>query len=649
MKFSYSLIKKLAPGKYSKEELVDKLNLHSFEAADLGEDVLEISVTPNRYADAASHLGMAREAAAIFNLKLQDPSWKILKPDSKDKGLLAVNIKEKKLCRRYIGAYVAGVKVGPTPSWIKGILESCGLRSINNVVDIMNYVMLELGQPMHAFDADKISGGIIVRKAKKGESMETIDGNKFVLHEENLIIADAGNPMAIAGIKGGKSSEVTVQTKNIFLEAANFEGGNIYRSSKQLGLVTDASARFSHQLSPESAFWAMNRALQLIKEIAGGKVYKSVDVYPKKQSKEVIKVDSKKINNLIGYHFSEKEIWRSLQALDFKKIGNKAEVPWFRPDVQDIEDLAEEVIRLRGYGALIPNPPKVSLGAASEEDQIILKDQIRGFLTSVGASEVYNYSFLSKKEIGVKAVELANPMSSQYQFLRDSLKPNLIKNLENNSRFFDVVRIFEIGKVFSSLGSGKVSEKLMLGVGIFSKNGYLELKGLLDALSGSLGITDYELIEKEGNALKIHVDGAEVGSLDLVSGLRQASILELDLDLLLKSISEEKEFKPLSKFPSIARDLSIYVPNEVRVGEILDLIQRVSSKLVQDVDLIDFYEPVPAIKPAYDKSAGQEKRKGLTFRIVFQAEDRTLTDAEADREMAVINQVLIDKFDAELR
>lgn len=649
MKFSYNLIKKLAPGKYSKEELVEKLNLHSFEAADLGEDVLEISVTPNRYADAASHLGIAREAAAIFNVKLQDPSGKIVKPGTKDQGLLNINIKEKKLCQRYIGAYISGVKVGPTPSWMKEILESCGLRSINNVVDIMNYVMLELGQPMHAFDADKISGGIVVRKAKKGESMETIDGNNFVLYPENLIIADAKKPLAIAGIKGGKSSEVTVKTKNIFLEAANFEGGNIYRSSKRLGLVTDASVRFSHQASPELAFWAMNRALQLIKEITGGKIYKSVDVYPKKQSREVIKVDSKKINNLIGYNFSEKEIWQALQALGFKKIGNKAEVPWFRTDVQDIEDLAEEVIRLRGYDSLASHSPKVALGVASEEDQIILKDRIRSFLTGAGASEVYNYSFLSKKQVGSAAVELANPMSNQYQFLRDSLKPNLIKNLENNSRFFGSVRIFEIGKVFSALGGGKVLEKLMLGIGIFSKDSYLELKGLLDSLLGSLGITDYDLVEKGENSLKIHIDGSGAGSLEIVSGLRQASIIELDLDLLLKNISEEKEFKPLSKFPSIARDLSIYVPNEARVGGILDLIQRISSKLVQDVDLIDFYEPVLAIKPVYDKTSDEEKRKGLTFRIVFQAEDRTLTDSEADREMAIINKVLIDEFDAELR
>ena len=647
MKFSYNLIKKLAPGKYSKEELVEKLNLHSFETADLGEDVLEISVTPNRYADAASHLGIAREAAAIFNLKLQDPSGKIVKSDAKDRGLLGINIKEKKLCRRYVGAYIAGVKVGQAPSWMKEILESCGLRSINNVVDIMNYVMLELGQPMHAFDADKISGGIIVRKAKKGESMETIDGNNFVLYPENLIIADAKKPLAIAGIKGGKSSEVAVKTKNIFLEAANFEGGNIYRSSKRLGLVTDASVRFSHQASPESAFWAMNRALQLIKETAGGKVYKTIDVYSKKQSREVIKVDSKKINNLIGHDFSEKEIWQALQALGFKKNGRTAEVPWFRPDVRDIEDLAEEVIRLRGYDSLASHSPKVALGVASEEDQIILKDRIRSFLAGAGASEVYNYSFLSEKEVGSEAVELANPMSNQYQFLRDSLKPDLIKNLESNKRFFDAVRIFEIGKVFLGEKSG-VTEKLKLGVGISSKDSYLELKGLLDSLLGSLGITDYNLVEK-GNYLKIHIDGSEAGSLELVSGLRQASIIELDLDLLLKNISEEKEFKPLSKFPSITRDLSIYVPNEVRVGGILDLIQRVSSKLVQDVDLIDFYEPVPAIKPAYDKTSDEEKKKGLTFRIVFQAEDRTLTDAEADREMAIINKVLIDEFDAELR
>src|SRR3989344_4913645 len=216
MKFSFNLIKKLAPGKYTKEELVEKLNLHSFEAVDLGGDVLEITVTPNRFGDATSHLGIAREVAAIFNLKLNDPLKEKLKYDHKDQGVFRVNIKEKTLCRRHMVAYATEVKIGPSPKWLKEVLETCGLRSINNVVDIMNYVMLEIGQPLHAFDADRVSGGLVVRRARKGEVIVTIDNQKFNLDPSVLVIADAKQPLAIAGIKGGKSSEVTGGTKRIF-------------------------------------------------------------------------------------------------------------------------------------------------------------------------------------------------------------------------------------------------------------------------------------------------------------------------------------------------------------------------------------------------------------------------------------------------
>jgi len=663
MKFSFSIIQKLAPGKYDKATLVEKLNFHSFEAVDLGGDILEIAISPNRYSDASSHLGIAREVATIFNLKLNDPTSKLFKPDSKENGVFNVNIKDRKLCSRYMATYATNVKVGPSPKWLRDALESCGLRSINNVVDIMNYVMLEIGQPLHAFDADKISGGIIVRTAKKGESLETIDGNprtqraeqssydgnKLNLPPEILVIADMNGPLAIAGIKGGKPSEVTGKTRHILVEAANFDGGNIYRSSRILGLATDASARFSHQLSPELVSLAIWRTLQLLKELAGAKLYSPIDVYPKKQSKKVIKWNLKEINNLVGSDFSEKDALKTLQYLGFRKSGSSLEIPPLRRDIENIEDIAEEVARFRGYNNLVPVPPRVALASAEQEDQITLKDRMRTFLVSVGISEVYNYSFLSSKEISGQGVELRNPISSQSQFLRDSLKPHLIRNLEDNSRYFNEVRVFELGKVFN-IQNGVQNEKLMLGIAILSKESHLELKGLVDSLLGGIGVTEYIAAEKNGNRLEFTVDGKLVGYLALASQPRGASVVELDLGELLKVTAEEREYKPLPKFPSITRDLSIFVPEDVRVGLILETIQRVSTKLVDDVDLIDFYEPTSQLQTKRDRSADSGKRrKSLTFRIVFRAEDRTLTDAEADREMAIINQVLINKFDAELR
>ncbi|MBI4991596.1 MAG: phenylalanine--tRNA ligase subunit beta [Candidatus Harrisonbacteria bacterium] len=646
MRFSFSFIKKLAPGNYTKAELVEKFNLHVFEAVDLGGDILEISIPPNRYSDAASHLGIARETAVIMGLKLNDPLLKAFKPDLKERGIFTVNIKDKNSCFRYMATYVSGIKIGPTPRWMKNALEVCGLRSINNVVDIMNYVMLEVGQPLHAFDADKISGGIIVRSAKNNEQIETIDNQNFKLSPDDPVIADADSLQAIAGIKGGKLAEVSLKTSHILVEAASFSGINIYRSSHKLGLVTEAASRFAHELSPELAELGMKRALQLLKELTGAKIYSSVDVYPKKQARKLFKLDLKKINGIIGHHFSEKEISKALQPLGFKKIGTKVEIPALRTDISSIEDLAEEVARIYGYNNLIPQPPTVALGAATQEDQITLKDRARSLLVSAGYSEVYNYSFLSKKETSSSAVQLLNPISDQFEFLRDSLKPYLIRNLESNSRFFDKVRVFEIGKIFY-INKGEVSEKLMLGIALLLKDSLLESKGIIDSLLSSIGVTDYETVER-GNSLEFIIDGRKIGDLILVPGLKNASVAEVSLEELIKVTGEEREYKPLPKFPAITRDLSIFVPEDIRVGLILDLIQRVNPRLIGDVDLIDIYEP--PIETLRDRSAEPEKRrKSLAFRIVFQAEDRTLTNAEVDREMAVINQVLIDRFDVELR
>lgn len=647
MKFSYSLIKKLAPGTYTKEALIEKLNLHSFETIDLGGDILEIAITPNRFSDAASHIGIAREAAAIMKVPApKEIGEKDIRPDVKKPGVFTVHIKDKDLCSRYLATYVSNVKVGSSPAWMKDALESCGLRSINNVVDTMNYVMLELGQPLHAFDADAISGGVVARRAHKNEQLETIDEKQLMLSSEQLVIADADKPLAVAGIKGGKQSEVTGKTKHILVESANFDGAHVYRASRALGLVTDASVRFSHNLSPELARVAMNRALEILQEVAGGTVYQTVDVYPKKASRRLIKFDLKKVNALIGYEFSAKEAWWTLQALGFRKKGSFVEVPWYRADVEMWEDLAEEIVRIHGYNALAAKAPTVALAPAVQQDQLILKDQIRNILIGAGFSEVYNYSFLSQKEAGERAPELANPISSQSAFLRDSLLPHVAHNLENNSKFFDEVRIFEIGTVFLR-NADQVEERTHLCMGMRGKESALELKGLADMLLARLGITEYEAVEADDGKLKFIVDGKEVGFLLMHPDLRNAALAEFDLLPLLALVSEEREFVPLPKFPSIVRDFSIFVPADVRVGEILALIQRVSSKLVQDVDLIDFYEP--PFESRDRSKEEQRRRKSLTFRIVFQAEDRTLTDAEADREMAAINQVVIDTFDAELR
>ena len=662
MKFSYSLIKKFAPGDYSKESLIEGLNTYSFEAVDLGGDILEVPNTSiaRRFSSAASHLGIAREASAIFNTKFIDPTLKNIKFDFKDKGIFKVNIKEKTLCPRYSATYVTDVKVGPSPEWLKDILETSGLRSISNVVDIMNYVMLEVGQPLHAFDADKLVGGIIVRRAKPEEEIETIDGNKFKLPSDTLVIADENNPLAIAGIKGGKYSEVSLKTTRLLVESANFEGIGIYKSSRKLNLKTDASIAFSHNLSPELTELGMKRALTLLRELCGAKIYRTEDIYPKKQPKSIIKLDLPKIERIIGIKIKRSEVVSILSKLDFKVSKNLITAPAIRNDIEIIEDIAEEIVRFKNFNKLPAVPPRVDLGIGAEDDSVIIKDKVRKYLVSAGYSEVYNYSFISKEKtelapanvFGIKEpVSLANPLSSDFAFLRNSLAPYLESNLNDNIRFYDEVRIFEIGRIFGNASeqkhSSKILEKPVLGIAIYGKDGFLELKGIVDGLLGNLGLVDWfmpdlnlknGLLEDNG-AVRIEMgDHSVLGYVGVLQSSKDGAVLELDLERLIKAIVEEKEYEPISKFPSIDRDISLLVSSDVRVGDILEVIQSAEPEHVNDVDLMDFYED--------EKFGG---KKSLTFRIVFQAEDRTLTDAEVDKEVQKIIKVLMERVGAELR
>ena len=357
------------------------------------------------------------------------------------------------------------------------ILIDCGLRPINNVVDIMNYAMLETGQPLHAFDFDKVGGGqIIVRRAKKGEKITTLDNQVFELNENILVIVNdsprESAVLAIAGIKGGEKAEVDKNTKRIVVEAANFDGVNIYKSSKALKLFTDASSRFSHNLSPELVSLGLSRSGELLKEIIGAKAGQTTDVNFTKPIKKTIKFDLEKFNKFIGLDLDVKTCRKYFERLGFKITQNSklktqnsflVEISPLRQDIETFEDLAEEAARLYGYNKIESAPPRIHLIPSGFEDQIILKDKIRKILIGMGISEVYNYSFIDKAD--ENAVELENPISAQFKYLRSSLAHHLLENIKNNSRFFDEIKIFEIGKVFN-----KTEEKLMLGIAMVSKN-----------------------------------------------------------------------------------------------------------------------------------------------------------------------------------
>ncbi|MFH1346909.1 MAG: phenylalanine--tRNA ligase subunit beta [Spirochaetota bacterium] len=667
MKFSYTLIKKLAPVVKSKKDLIEKLNEFAFEAVDLGGNSFEVALPANRYSDAASHIGIVREASAIYGKKFKSPVFNFKSPKNGGsvKANFKISIEDRGLCPRYMGQYFENVKFGVSPKWMRDILEECGLRSINAVVDIMNYVMLETGQPLHAFDFDKISQAqIIVRRAKKGEKMVSLDDKNYELNENILVIADSQKPLAIAGIKGGKTAEVGANTKRIIVEAANFTGANIYRVSKSLKLATDASLVFSHNISPVLAEIGLNRAKQLLEEIAGAKAGKVIDINYAKPGKKVIKFDVDKFKKLIGVDLSVKACVDYLDKLGFEIIQNTkykiqntfiVNVPAWRRDVAIFEDLAEEITRLYGYNKLKSQPPKIHIHPSGFEDKIVLKDKIRKVLAGFGFDEVLNYSFIGDGDLNKnpawknKLLELENPISGQAKYMRPSLASNLIKNIDSNFRFFDDIKIFEIGKVFYD----NTSEKLNLGILIASKRDkqiFFELKGAVENMFKGIGLVDYFMPEPAkgdwvndftGNLipseiLKIESDEEIIGYLGRINYPNAEAVLaEINLDVLLELVKEEHEYRPLSKYPSIMRDISILVSPMARVGEIMRLIQQFDLKYIEDVDIIDEYE--------------LGNKRSLTFRIIFQAEDRTLKEKEASDEMEKIKKLLKSKFGAEIR
>ena len=690
MIFSYNWLQSFFKKKLPKpEKLAEVLTMHSFEVKEVkkaGSDfVLNIDVLPNRGPDCFSHLGIAREIAAIQNLTFNTgvEKFKLIEDkEIKARDFVSVEVKNKMACPRYTARVITDIKVGPAPKWIRERLEVCGLRPINNVVDIANYVMLETGQPLHAFDFEKISGlqnqkskvksqkYIIVRRAKEGEKITTLDNEKYDLDENILIIADLKEPLAIAGIKGGKKAEIDEKTKIVVLESANFNPRVIRRGSKRIDLKTDASWRFEHGIDPNLTEFAINRAAYLIQEIAhpqGGypKIAQGlIDFYPQKVLPKKIKLDLDYLERLLGLKISPIEIKNILKRLSFK-LGElrprqlEVEVPTFRLDISLPEDLIEEIGRIYGYQKIPSIFPVAALIPPQRNLDIFWEDLAKDFLKEVGFTEVYNYSFISKKDVSLyqfdKVIEIENPVSSEFQYLRPSLIPNLLKNLKKNQRFFKEIKIFELGKIFRE----GLKEKRAL-TGLMTGEAFFEAKGVIDLLLNKMGISqiwydEYQPTPEESKisiwqpkkSAEIKVNHEEIGFLGEISprileNLKietRVTVFDIDFEKLSKLASEEHEYQPISRFPAAVRDLAILVPRETRVEEVLNKIESAGGALVGDIDLFDIYE-------------GEELpvgKKNLAFHIIYQAEDRTLTSEEIEELQKKIISALEKNPDWEVR
>lgn len=679
MRFSYNWLKDYIKGRVPKpEKLAELLTLHSFEIAEIkkvGRDyVLNIDVLPNRGPDCFSHIGIVREIAILTNSKLKTPGShplvgaKLIENKAlKAKDFVKIEIKNKNDCSRYTARVITDIKVKSSPKWMQLRLKACGLRPINNIVDIANFVMLETGQPLHAFDGDKIAQNkIIVRRAKKGEKITTLDGKRYNLDGDVLLIADAQLPIGIAGIKGGKIPEVKKSTKTIILESANFNPKIIRQGSKKLNLKTDASWRFEHGIDPNLTEIAANRGAALMVEFAGGKIIQGIiDFYPQKRKQKRIKLDLDYTEKLLGVKISKKEIISILKKLDFRVSELQArkiivEVPTWRLDINIAEDLIEEIGRIAGLQKIPRSFPFAALIPPQKNIDRFWESFSKNILKEVGLSEVYNYSFIGKKDREISGcrifelIEVKNPISSDFQYLRPSLIPNLLKNIRENQKNFEDIRIFELGKIFRNY-----KEKRMLA-GIITGDSFYELKGTIDLFFTKLGISNvwydnFQPTPEESkitlwnlsNCAEIKTNGEEVGflgeiKLDILEKMKikgKLVVFDLDFEKLQKLAWEETIYQPLSQYPAAIRDISLLVPKEVRVAEVLNVINTAGGEVIRDIDLFDVYEgeEIP------------EEKKNLAFHIIYQAKDRTLSSEEIDTIQEKIIQVLEKNPDWEIR
>lgn len=655
------------------------------KALGLEDTMIEIDVLANRAHDALSHVGMAREVAALSKGKFEyDYDGLVLLPKKTDK--LKVRIKDERTCSRYMGAVISDIKISQSPSWLRQRLSACGIRPINNVVDITNYIMLEIGQPLHAFDFEQIKNSknaaeIIVRKAKEGEKLMMLDGSEKVLDSEDLVIANEQEVLALAGVMGGKKSGIGEETRTLILESANFSGSSVRRTRMRQGLFTDAALRFEKELDPAIAEKAMVRAVELLTNVAGGKLEGLIDEYPVKSKKVELKLEVEKISKLLGLEIPVRESKRILESLDFEVVEKKnilnVTVPTFRLDIVSQEDLIEEIGRIYGYDKIKALAPLVHVGAAPINQKRMFARKVRDILVAQGFSEVYNYSFYSKRDAGlaelanVKHLELEDPGNPEQELLRVSLIPNLLKNIRHNLKNFKELSIFEVGRVFWPNGEVLPEERNIL-VGAIVLDGstgkekntkqapnFFQAKGHCDTLLAQLGISDqyydnfnpdgFEMLQTfwhQGRSAEIKIEGSQksIGFVGEVSPLiltnfdihTRVALFEFDLENLSEVASAEREFRPLRKYPVVLRDVALLAKGGVLVDEILQVIQRAGGDLVLEVDLFDMF----------DFADGSTS---FAFHITFGADEKTLTSEEVDRVLAKILKSLEDELQITLR
>ena len=648
----------------------------------LDDVILELELTPNR-GDCMSMVGVAREVAAIFNKTLTMPETAVTTIAAASEDIIKVDIEEPNLCRRYVARLLKNVKIGVSPPWMQERLRAAGVRPINNVVDVTNYVMMELGQPLHAFDYNKLKDKhIIVRRAGDRETMLTLDKSKRELSSDMLVITDPGGPVAVAGVMGGYESEVTPETESILLESAYFDPVSIRRTSRDLGLRSESSARFEKGIDLTGCRRAVDRAARLLADMGAAEVVSLVvDNYPKPWVERTILLRPERVYHVLDLQIPRTEIAELLTRLRFKiketEKGLLVTVPGFRPDISFEVDLIEEVARLYGVNR-VPNTLPVgpmTQGARNYNQELAYN--IRNLLAGGGFSEVITYTFVSPRVFELlnlapdstfrKAVVLQNPMSEDQSVMRTLLYPCLLDVLQRNAkRQVKEAAVFELGRVYRP-GENETlpleTTTLAAAVTGATPGGwnsnpvvldFYYLKGVLEALLGRVGVKDISYIPvadapglHPGRTAAVRSGETEIGIIgDLHPDVQEAydlsrpvTIFEINFDLLTEVSGSPRRHKALPKFPGMERDLAVVIRKDIPAGDVVKKIYQVGSALLQDVRLFDVYRGKQV----------EEGSQSMAFSLKFQATDRTLTDEEVNKQIEKITAALEREFSAVLR
>ncbi len=656
------------------KELEKDLGKDIVEVLNLKEDIIEFEITPNR-PDCLSIEGLGREVAASLGKEFKNPrkniDEKIVENKEEIEGL-KVDIEAPDLCYRYIARMVKNVKIGPSPEWLTRRLNACGIRSINNIVDITNYVMLEMGQPMHAFDINSIEGKhITVRRAKNGEKITTLDKQERILDENDLVIADAKKPVAIAGVMGGLNSEIEKDTQTVVFESAVFYGGGVRKTAKKVGLRTESSARYEKGLSSENAIRAVNRAVELVELIgAGQEVEGKIDVYPTKQKINKIKLDVEKINNLLGTNIEKEEMIKILEKLDIKVENDMAIAPYFRMDLEFVADIAEEVVRFYGYDKLETTLIKAdtTLGIRNKEQKI--EKTIKDMLVNNGLSEIYTYGFVSEqdleksnisKELIEKSITIINPLSDEYKLMRPTTIPSMMQILATNANKKNQnVKLFDISRNYRNLNNevenGEVPEQEnILTLGMYGDDvDFYTLKGLIENVLEAVSVNRYDIVKETengsyhpGRCANITVGKDVIATIGEVHpavlenyGIeKRAYLAEVNVTKIVKYSRQNKKYVEVPKFPAVERDIAVIVDEKVEVGQIEKIVTKKSKKLLESATLFDIYR---------DEKIGTNK-KSVAYSLIFRDKKKTLSDEEINTAMENIISELEKVLGAELR